>query len=94
MKRFTARNLRVGTATLGLSYVREGGVHRFRLEPHGGGVPPMVVFEPSVAGGPVRGVEVDGAAAELDARPLGPGRTGVRIQIPVDEPRTVAVACG
>jgi hypothetical protein len=52
-------------------------------------VPPLIVFEPSVAGA-VDSVRVDGEAAELEVR-RGGGRSVVPVQLPVDGIRTLEV---
>ena len=52
-------------------------------------VPPLMVFEPSVAGA-VESVRVDGEAAGLEVRQSG-GRSVVPVQLPVDGVRTLEV---
>lgn len=89
---FRVRNVRVGDVRATLDYRRNGPNHRFVLTPLEGRVPPMVVFEPALAGGRVRAVRVDGKAAELDAVEAG-GRTRVRVQLPLDGVRTLEIDC-
>lgn len=91
VRTFRVRNIPVGDARVGLEYRREGPGHRFVLTPAEGRVPPMVVFEPAVAGS-VRAVRVDGSAAELDSVEAG-GRTRVRAQLPLDGVRTLDIEC-
>jgi len=89
---FEVRNVRVGDVRATLEYHRDGPTHRFVLTPLEGRVPPMVVFEPAVAGSRVRAVRVDGQAAELDAVEAG-GRTRVRAQLPLDGVRVLEIDC-
>jgi hypothetical protein len=89
---FEVRNVRVGDVRATLAYHRNGPTHRFVLTPLSGRVPPMVVFEPAVAGGRVRAVRVDGQAADLDAAEAG-GRTRVRAQLPLDGVRILEIDC-
>lgn len=89
LTRLHVRGITLGSARLGLTCEREGSVTRFVLEPESASVPPMVVFEPAVAGR-VRSVRVDGAPAELETRTAA-GRTVIPVQIPVDATRTVEV---
>jgi hypothetical protein len=90
---FQARNIPVGDVRATLEYRRSGPTHRFTLVPLEGRVPPMVVFEPAVAGGRVRAVRVDGRAAELDTLEAR-GRTRVRAQLPLDGVRILEIDCG
>jgi hypothetical protein len=89
---YLVRNIGVGDARLTMEYRREASSHRFTLTPTAGRVPPMVVFEPAVAGGHVRAVRVDGRTAELDASTEG-DRVRVRAQLPVDGVRTIEIDC-
>ena len=75
-----------------MSYERGVDSVLFTLEPERIGVPPLLVFEPSVAGA-VRAVAVDGSAAELDARNEA-DRTVVPVQLPLDSIRTVEITIG
>ena len=79
----------IGAARLKLSYHREGAAHRYEVLPTDAGVPPLVVFEPSVDGA-VESVRVDGDAAELEVR-RGDGRSVVPVQLPVDGVRTLEI---
>lgn len=87
--RFTVEGIGIGDARLKLSYRREGPAHHYEVLPTAAGVPPLVVFEPSVAGA-VDSVRVDGEAAELEVRRSG-GRSVVPVQLPVDGIRTLEV---
>lgn len=87
LTRFRVEGLRVGEATLSLTFDRDGGVGRYRLEPTGGRSPATLVFEPVVERR-LLAARVDGEAVELDPRP-GPGGWIVPLQIPLDAPRTV-----
>ena len=84
------RNLRLGSSSVSLRYERDEGTHRFALRQTAGGTPVNLVFEPSLAVSSVRGVTVDGAPADLD-RFEHAGRTSVRLQLPLDAERIVAV---
>ncbi|HUH13720.1 MAG TPA: hypothetical protein VMK65_11445 [Longimicrobiales bacterium] len=81
--------LRMGDASIELSYRRQAGTHILLLEQVGGAVPVRVVLAPEVEGA-LRGARVDGRAAELIPRPAG-GRTAAPVQIVLDAPRRVEV---
>lgn len=89
---FSVRGVTLGDASLRFGYSRSGSTRVFELEPEHGGVPPLIVLEPSVDGR-VSNVRIDGASADLDLRPYG-GRTVVPVQIPLDAPRTVEITTG
>jgi hypothetical protein len=89
IERFTVEGIGIGDARLKLSYRRDGAAHHYEVLPTAAGVPPLVVFEPSVAGA-VESVRVDGEAAELEVRRNG-GRSVVPVQLPVDGVRTLEV---
>lgn len=88
--RFRITGLRVGDATVGLSYRRAGGRHTFVLAPTAGRVPLNVVFEPLLPVAEVGAVRVEGEPAEVDVR-RSRGRSGVRLQLPLDSRREVTV---
>ncbi len=90
IRSFTVENIRVAEARVGLAYRREGRVHRYRLEPLGGRIPVMAVFEPSLPVGSVTSILVDGAEADLE-RSAEEGRTRLRVQLPLDAARTLEV---
>jgi len=90
IRSFTVGNIRVAEARVGLEYRREGRVHRYRLEPLGGRIPVMAVFEPSVPLAVVSSIRVDGAPADLDRTPE-PGRIRLRVQLPLDATRTLEI---
>ena len=92
LTRFAAEGIPIGEGTIRMAYERSGAEVLFTLEPERIGVPPLLVFEPSVSG-EARSVEVDGAAAELDLR-SDTGRTVVPVQLPLDSPRTVRITIG
>jgi hypothetical protein len=87
--RFVVDGIGIGDARLKLSYHRDGATHQYEVLPVAAGVPPLVVFEPSVAGS-VESVRVDGAAADLEVR-LSGARSIVPVQLPVDGVRTLEV---
>lgn len=87
---FVARGIRVGEARFTLRFQRDGSAWRLALEPTRGRVPPMVILEPLVPFRLLRETRVDGAPAALDAQREGAG-TRVRVQIPLDGPRTLDV---
>jgi hypothetical protein len=89
---FAVRGVTLGDASIRLAYRRSGSTRVFELEPEHGGVPPLVVLEPSMEGR-VSHVRIDGAPADLDSRPHG-GRTIVPVQLPLDAPRTVEITTG
>ena len=92
LRSFRAEGITVGSSRLTLSYEREGGAHRFSLEPTAGAVPATVIFAPRVAG-VVAGVRVDGQEAELDLR-TEPGHTVAPVKLAVDATRTVEIVTG
>jgi len=89
VRSFVVRNVRVAEARVELEYRREGGVHRFRLEPLGGRVPVMAVLEPSLPFRPAT-TRVDGRTAELEVTTEGT-RCRVAVQLPLDATRTLEV---
>ncbi|HKJ92206.1 MAG TPA: GH116 family glycosyl hydrolase, partial [Longimicrobiales bacterium] len=88
--RFGVQRLRVGDAYLAMAYRREGARHTFELVQARGSVPLNVVFEPAVPGRTLAAATVDGAPAELDARPFGE-RLRVPVQLVLDAPRRVVL---
>ncbi|GEM_PF-562992 len=92
LTRFAVEGIPIGEGTIRMAYERSGAEVLFTLEPERIGVPPLLVFEPSVSG-EARSVTVDGAAAELDLR-SDMGRTVVPVQLPLDSLRTVRITSG
>lgn len=90
LTRFQVREIRVGEAHFTFRYQRDGDTHSLSFTPTRGRVPPMLVLEPSLPIAATAGIRVDGEPAELDTTPEA-GRTRVRIQIPLDGPRTLEV---
>jgi hypothetical protein len=90
IRSFAVDNIRVAEARVRLEYQREGRVHRYRLEPLGGRIPVMAVFEPSLPLESVSSIRVDGAEADLE-RSAEPGRVRLRVQLPLDATRTLEV---
>lgn len=86
--RFSVTGIGVGDARISLDYVRDEGAHLFTVRQVAGRIPLMLIFEPEVAAAEVGEVQVDGRPADLD-RFRRPGRTGVRVQLPLDGDRTV-----
>ncbi|MGB1658487.1 MAG: hypothetical protein ACPHO4_14200, partial [Longimicrobiales bacterium] len=84
---FVAAGIRIGDGTIRMTYERAGNAVLYSLEPERIGVPPLLVFEPSVHSA-VAAVTVDGRVAELDMRSDG-GRTIVPVQLPLDGVRTL-----
>jgi hypothetical protein len=84
---FVTAGIPIGDGTIRLTYERAGNTVRYSLEPERIGVPPLLVFEPSVPGS-VRSIEVDGEGAELDLR-TDAGQTVVPVQLPLDNVRTL-----
>jgi glycogen debranching enzyme len=89
----TVRRLAVGEAHVSLAYRRDGVRHTFDLSQTRGSVPLNVVFEPALPGGRPTAVLVDGAAADLEARPFGE-RMLVPVQLVLDAPRRVVIELG
>ena len=89
LTRFRAEGITVGGARLALELERDGGTHRWRVEPTFASVPVLAVLELSMVGA-VRAVHLDGERAELDVRP-GAGRSVVPVQLPIDGVRTVEI---
>lgn len=87
---FTVRGLLVGAAAVTLDYSRERNRHTFRVVQERGPAPLTVVLEPLLTGARLVGARVDGAAAELDARPEG-DRIVVPVQLVLDHGREVVV---
>ena len=84
---FAASGIPIGDGTIRMTYERTGNDVLYSLEPERIGVPPLLVFEPS-APGRVRGISVDGRAAELDLR-SDAIQTLVPVQLPLDGVRTL-----
>jgi hypothetical protein len=82
--------IRIGDARVRLEYRRSGSEHRFCVTQETGRIPVMLIFEPEVAGADLVEAWVDGAAAELD-RSVRAGRSRVRVQLPLDAPRTLTL---
>ena len=74
IRSFTVENIRVAEARVTLAYRREGRVHRYRLEPLGGRIPVMAVFEPSLPVGSVTSIRWTAPKPTLNARPKKGGR--------------------
>lgn len=90
LTRFEAVGIPLGSSALRLLYVKEAGRLRYEIVPEVATVPPLLVFEPSVAG-TVSRVLVDGEAADLDVRREG-GRSVIPVQLPLDQARVVEIA--
>lgn len=84
------RNLRMGDVRVTLAYQREGHLHTFTLRQTAGAVPANLVFEPLVAEGDLISSAVDGEPADLEVVRTR-GRVGVRLQLPLDAERKVAL---
>jgi len=89
LRAFSAHGIPVGASRIALRFERDGGVHRYTLEPTRASVPPLAVFEPAVSG-PVSEVRIDGAPADLDPRAHG-SRTVIPMSLPLDATRTVEI---
>lgn len=89
---FAVEGIPISDGTIRMAYERRGDSARFTLEPERVGVPPLVVFEPSVSG-QIQTVLIDGRPAELDQRSEA-GRTVVPVQLPLDSTRTVDFTIG
>ena len=89
---FEASGIRVADARVGLRYRRAGREHAFTVEQRSGRMPLMLILEPEIAG-EVAGVRVDGEPAELDCFRRS-GRTGVRVQLPLERERTLTLVAG
>ncbi len=85
---FTATGIPIGEGTIKMTYERAGGAVRYLLEPERIGVPPLLVFEPSVSGS-VGSIRIDGRSAHLDVR-RHRGRTLIPVQLPLDDVRALA----
>lgn len=92
LESFGVGGIRVGDATLGVSYERVASRHRFELEPDTASVPPLAVFEPAVPGS-IRTVWIDDAPAALDSHPEGI-RSIVSVQLPLDGTRRIEIETG
>lgn len=82
-------DLGVGDAAIAMRYTTEGVRRTFTIEQVGGAVPLRLAFEPALPASALRAVEVDGAAARLNARPAH-GRIIVPVQLVLDHERTVS----
>lgn len=89
---FSTTGIPIGDGSIRMRYERDERELRFTLEPERIGVPPLLVFEPSVAG-EVEAVSLDGSRVELDLRPKG-GRTVVPIQLPLEGRRALSITVG
>lgn len=92
--RFRAEGLRVGDASLGLDYLREGTRVRWTLTPREGSVPVMAVFQPWLPLQGIGAVQVDGEPAQVEVQEAGPAWARISLQLPVDRVRTVEVEGG
>jgi hypothetical protein len=84
----SALRLRMGDSTVSLRHARGDGGHHFAIEQEAGPVPVLLVLQPTVPSGSWR-FEVDGVAADLDARHVD-GGLGFAVQLVLDSPRAVA----
>lgn len=89
---FTVSGITLGDASLRLGYERSGQNHVFTLDPELAAVPPLIVFEPAVAGRVV-GIRIDEALADLDVHRVE-GLSLVPVQLPLDGPRRVEITTG
>ena len=88
VRSFVVEGLRVGPASITLRYERSKTRHRFMLEPISARVPPMLVFEPSIPGTRLAEAQIGGTPADLEAIVEG-ARVRVRVQVPLEGPRTI-----
>jgi hypothetical protein len=84
----SADRIRMAESSVSLHHTSSGGMHRFDISQAAGAVPVLLVLQPTVPAGSWR-FEVDGAAAELDARPVE-GGIAFAVQLALDQPRRVA----
>jgi len=89
---FAVRGIALGDSSLRLEYERDASTHHFELTPEFASVPPLIVFEPTVAG-TVREVRVDGALADLSLRIHGDFCV-VPVQLPLDGARSLDIVTG
>jgi hypothetical protein len=89
----TVRNLRMADSRVSMAYRQTGSRHVFTLEQTRGAVPINLVFEPTVPGKAVRDAHLDGKRVELDEI-ASHNRVGVRLQLPLDGPREIAILVG
>lgn len=92
--RLTVRGIAIGDASVRMEYEELGGEHRFRFVQESGAVPVMLVCEPLLPVALDARARVDGQPAELDLREAkggGGGRRRVRVQLPLDRERMLAV---
>lgn len=82
-------DLRVGDAAIAMRHTTDGARRTFTFEQVGGAVPLRLAFEPALPGSALRAVKVDGAAAQLNARPAH-GRIVAPVQLVLDHERTVS----
>ena len=72
-----------------MAYQREREEINFTLTPERVGIPPLIIFEPSISG-TVQKVLMDGKNAELNLKSIN-GQTVVPIQLPLDSARTMTI---
>ena len=86
---FEVEGVSIGDGQMSVIYERERDEISFTLKPERMGVPPLIIFEPSISG-IVRKVLMDGKPAELDLKRTG-RQTVVPVQLPLDSTRTVTI---
>ena len=81
--------IQIGDGEVSVAYQREREEINFTLTPERVGIPPLIIFEPSISG-TVQKVLMDGKNAELNLKSIN-GQTVVPIQLPLDSARTMTI---
>ncbi|MCA1790170.1 MAG: hypothetical protein LC667_10015, partial [Thioalkalivibrio sp.] len=89
LRAFAVRGIPAGDARVALTYERSGTTHAFTFEVEHGRMPPSLVFATTVHHDVTR-VLLDGSPVEPDTARSEAGTT-VRLQTPLDAPRTLTI---
>lgn len=92
LRTFTVRGIPAGDTRVALTYERAGTTHTFAFEVEYGRMPPSLIFETTVPH-EVERVLLDGTPVEPD-KSRSEGGTTVRLQTPLDAPRTLTIEGG
>jgi hypothetical protein len=92
LRAFAVHGIPAGDARVALTYERSGTTHAFTFEVEHGRMPPSMVFETTVPHDVAR-VLLDGNPVEPDTSRSEAGTT-VRLQTPLDAPRTLTIEGG
>tara|TARA_B100000676_G_scaffold151290_1_gene149331 strand:- start:3826 stop:4101 length:276 start_codon:yes stop_codon:yes gene_type:complete len=86
---FEVNGIQIGDGEVSVAYQRDRQEINFTLKPERVGIPPLIVFEPSI-NGTVQQVLMDGKTAELNLKNVN-RQTVVPVQLPLDSARTLTI---